>query len=82
MKRCFLILVCVLLISCERPVFDVVDGSGFSDSDLKDRWVVINYWATWCGTCITEVPEFNEIHHDQRAELLVLGVNFDAPSEA
>jgi|TARA_B110000305_G_scaffold103642_1_gene116485 thiol-disulfide isomerase/thioredoxin len=82
MKRCFLILACVLLIGCERPVFDVVGGSGFSDSDLKDRWLVINYWATWCGPCITEIPEFNELHHDQGAELRVLGVNFDAPSEA
>ena len=59
----------------------MVGGSGFSDSDLKDRWLVINYWATWCGPCITEIPEFNEIHHNPRSDLIVLGVNFDAPSE-
>ena len=81
MNRCFLIIACVLLTSCERPVFDVVGGSGFSESDLKDQWLVVNYWATWCGPCITEIPEFNEIHHDRAAGLLVLGVNFDAPVE-
>ena len=81
MKRCFLILAWVVLVGCERPVFEVVGGSGFSDSDLKDRWLVINYWATWCGPCITEIPEFNEIHHNPRSDLIVLGVNFDAPSE-
>ena len=81
MKRCFLILAWVVLVGCERPVFEVVGGSGFSDSDLKDRWLVINYWATWCGPCITEIPEFNEIHHNPRSGLIVLGVNFDAPSE-
>lgn len=81
MKRCFLILAWVVLAGCERPVFEVVGGSGFSDSDLKDRWLVINYWATWCGPCITEIPEFNEIHHNPRSDLIVLGVNFDAPSE-
>ena len=81
MKRCFLILAWVVLAGCERPAFEVVGGSGFSDSDLKDRWLVINYWATWCGPCITEIPEFNEIHHNPRSDLIVLGVNFDAPSE-
>ena len=81
MKRCFLILAWVVLVGCERPVFEVVGGSGFSDSDLKDRWLVINYWVTWCGPCITEIPEFNEIHHNPRSDLIVLGVNFDAPSE-
>ena len=81
MKRCFLILACIVLVGCERPVFAVVGGSGVTESDLKDRWLVINYWATWCGPCITEIPEFNEIHHDARSDLMVLGVNFDAPSD-
>lgn len=81
MKQCFLILACIVLVGCERPVFEVVGGSGVTASDLKDRWLVINYWATWCGPCITEIPEFNEIHHDARSDLIVLGVNFDAPSD-
>ncbi len=81
MKRRFLILVCVVLVGCERPVFEVVGGSGLTASDLKGQWLVINYWATWCGPCITEIPEFNEIHHNPRSDLMVLGVNFDAPSE-
>lgn len=81
LKRCFLIFACVVLIGCERPVYEVVGGSGLSESDLTDRWLVINYWATWCGPCITEIPEFNEIHHNPRSDLIVLGVNFDAPSE-
>jgi thiol-disulfide isomerase/thioredoxin len=81
LKRCFLIFACVLLIGCERPVYEVVGGSGLSESDLTDRWLVINYWATWCGPCITEIPEFNEIHHNPRSDLIVLGVNFDGPTE-
>jgi thiol-disulfide isomerase/thioredoxin len=81
LKRCFLIFACVVLIGCERPVYEVVGGSGLSESDLTDRWLVINYWATWCGPCITEIPEFNEIHHNPRSDLIVLGVNFDGPTE-
>ena len=81
MRQCFLILACVVLVGCERPVFEVVGGSGLSEADLKDRWLVINYWATWCGPCITEIPEFNEIHHNPRSDLIVLGVNFDGPTE-
>ena len=40
------------------------------------RWVVINYWATWCKPCIQEIPELNALDK-QYPQVTVLGVNYD-----
>ena len=45
-------------------------------SELRGRWVVINYWAEWCKPCIKEIPELNELAREY-PDLAVVGVNFD-----
>ncbi len=42
---------------------------------LQGRWLVLNYWAEWCGPCRTEIPELNALSREDSLE--VLGVNFD-----
>src|SRR5690606_19847221 len=45
---------------------------------IEGRWVVLNYWAEWCGPCRTEIPELNAAAKDWQAQgITVLGVNFD-----
>lgn len=45
---------------------------------LENQWLVINYWATWCGPCRREIPELNALEqHWQDQRVRVLGVNFD-----
>ena len=55
-----------------------VDGEVHRLSDHRGKWVVINFWATWCGPCMVEIPElmrFHERHKDDDA--IVIGVNFE-----
>ena len=59
--------------------FDLQDTSGKRHriADYKGRYVVLNYWATWCVPCIQEIPEIAEF---QRAhpEVAVIGIALDA----
>jgi len=45
-------------------------------SDPSDQVKVINFWATWCGPCIKELPLFEKLNHD-RKDVVVTLVSMD-----
>lgn len=49
-------------------------------SDFRGKIVVMNFWATWCGPCIQEMPIFQE-YQDHYQEIVVLGVNEEESAE-
>jgi peroxiredoxin len=51
------------------------DGSPMELASLRGRPVLLNFWATWCGPCRTEMPEFQRIHERLGDRLVVLSVN-------
>lgn len=47
-----------------------LDGKTFNLADHKGKWVILNFWATWCSPCIKELPElsrFVSTHDNVRA---------------
>jgi thiol-disulfide isomerase/thioredoxin len=55
-----------------------IDGHSHDISQYRGRWVIVNYWASWCPPCLMEIPElvaFQARHYPSRA--VVLGVNYE-----
>ena len=52
-----------------------LDGKSLKLSDLKGKVVVMNVWATWCGPCRREIPDFIKIQEDYKGRgVEVLGI--------
>ncbi len=52
-----------------------LDGGSFDSQTLKGKVVVLDFWATWCGPCLDELPRYNEFWQRNRARgVEVLGV--------
>lgn len=49
-------------------------------SKLKDKWVIVSYWAEWCPTCMKEIPELNRFNKMKNNNIVFYGVNYDQPS--
>ena len=52
-------------------------GTPVGLSSLRGRFVVLNFWATWCAPCRTEIPLLNDIQRQFRQEVAVIGVSLD-----
>lgn len=50
-------------------------------ADHRGKWVIFNYWATWCPSCLDEIPDFIELSEKRKANLVVLGVAVDYKTE-
>ena len=56
-----------------------VDGQMQSLDQYKGKWVVVNYWASWCSTCIKELPDLVSLHEgNKEKDIVVVGINFEA----
>lgn len=62
--------------------FETPEGATRSLSDLQGKYVLIDFWATWCAPCVAKLPVVRELHDEFAGEnLVVLGMNLDADKE-
>jgi thiol-disulfide isomerase/thioredoxin len=54
-----------------------LDGKPVSLSDFRGKWVIVNYWATWCPPCLEEIPDLVALYEDNRDTIVVLGIDFE-----
>ncbi|MBO1510144.1 TlpA family protein disulfide reductase [Metabacillus bambusae] len=59
------------------PDFELttLDGEKMSLSSLQGKKVILNFWATWCPPCRSEMPDMQKIQADYNDEVVIAAVN-------
>ena len=65
------------------PDFTVYDGDGNAHklSDFRGKPVILNFWASWCGPCKSEMPDFEEKYQQYKEDIHFLMVNLTDGSQ-
>jgi cytochrome c biogenesis protein CcmG/thiol:disulfide interchange protein DsbE len=71
------------LVGGPAPPFNLktFEGQTINLSDFKGRFVVLNFWATWCVPCIKEIPEFQKAHQSLSPKVQIIGINLAESKE-
>jgi thiol-disulfide isomerase/thioredoxin len=61
--------------SIRQTKVKTIDGGSLKLADFKNKVVVVNLWATWCGPCRLEMPDLVKLNNEYKSRgLVVLGV--------
>lgn len=54
-----------------------LDGVEYRASDSIGKWLIINFWASWCAPCLEEMPELQRFYQNHRDVADLWGVTFE-----
>ena len=77
-KNAFLGLL-LFALSSAALAFNFVDVNGHHHdlAQYKGKWVLVNFWATWCPPCRREIPDLIALAKHDSKDLVILGVAMD-----
>lgn len=81
LKACFLWLLLLLPLASQAADFTLQDMQGKTHhlSDYRGRWVLVNFWATWCPPCLAEIPDLISLQNAHK-DIVVIGIAMDYSS--
>jgi len=59
-----------------------LDGKTFDLSAERGKWVIVNYWATWCVPCIKEMPDISKFVAEHKDKVAAIGLAYDDSEKA
>ena len=70
----------VAKMSLENFTMQDKDGNEIAIHDLIGKPMVINFWASWCSPCRTEMPEFNKVYNEIGDDVTFVMINMTTSS--
>ncbi len=65
--------------STKLPDFSLTDleGNVHTNESTKGKYLVVNFWATWCPPCLKEIPAFVEFYDNHSDKVQILGLDYE-----
>jgi thiol-disulfide isomerase/thioredoxin len=83
-KRFFMVMMFSLLVTpawAEGFNIKDLDGNTHTLSSYRNKWVLVNFWATWCSPCLEEIPDLVMLHDKRKSKNFeVIGIAVDYKS--
>lgn len=68
----------------KAPDFELISTNGkkIKLSDFKNKIVIIDFWATWCGPCRRGIPDLVSIQNEFKKDVAVIGISLDRDTKS
>jgi len=59
--------------------FELTDTAGnvYTQENTRGKYLVVNFWATWCTPCLKEIPVFVEFYNQHSDQVEILGLDYE-----